>query len=58
MLVHALSLDGLPRELTEGVVRELYGLEAADVIEIPKVGDPTPDEIRADWDAAHAREPV
>jgi phosphonate transport system ATP-binding protein len=50
--------DGSPRELTEPVVRELYGLEAADVIEIPKLGDPTPDEIRAVWDAAHVHEPV
>ncbi len=50
--------DGTPRDLTDTVVRELYGLEAADVIEIPKSSDPTPDEIRSAWDHAHAREPV
>jgi hypothetical protein len=26
--------------------------------EIPAAGDPTPDEIRAAWDADRAREPV
>ncbi len=50
--------DGTPRELTDAAVAELYGLEAADVVEIPKIGDPTPDEIRAVWDEAHARLPV
>ncbi|WP_333824970.1 phosphonate ABC transporter ATP-binding protein [Pinisolibacter sp.] len=50
--------DGTPRDLTDTVVRDLYGLEAGDVIELPKAGDPTPDEIRASWDAAHARERV
>ncbi|MCE1235960.1 MAG: phosphonate ABC transporter ATP-binding protein [Hyphomicrobiales bacterium] len=50
--------DGAPAQLTDAVVRDLYGLEAADVIEIPTVDDPTPDEIRAAWDDAHAREPV
>ena len=50
--------DGTPRDLTDAVVTELYGLEAADVVEIPKPGDPTPDEIRATWDEAHARLPV
>jgi phosphonate transport system ATP-binding protein len=50
--------DGTARDLTDAVVRDLYGLEAADVVEIPKIGDPTPDDIRAAWDAAHAREPV
>ncbi|TBW37585.1 phosphonate ABC transporter ATP-binding protein [Siculibacillus lacustris] len=50
--------DGTPAELTDAAVTELYGLEAADVIEIPSAADPTPDEIRAAWDAARAREPV
>jgi phosphonate transport system ATP-binding protein len=50
--------DGTPRDLTDAAVRELYGLEAAEVVEIPKIGDPTPDEIRAVWDEAHARLPV
>lgn len=50
--------DGTAKDLTDAVVRDLYGLEAADVVEIPKAGDPTPDEIRAAWDEAHAREPV
>ncbi len=50
--------DGSPRDLTDAVVRDLYGLEAADVIEIPAAGDPTPDQIRAAWDADRAREPV
>jgi phosphonate transport system ATP-binding protein len=50
--------DGPPRDLTDQVVRDLYGLEAGDVIELPKAGDPTPDEIRAAWDAVHAGEPV
>ncbi len=50
--------DGTPRDLTDAAVRELYGLEAADVVEIPAAGDPTPDQIKAAWDAAHAREPV
>ena len=50
--------DGAPRDLTDEVVRDLYGLEAAEVIEIPGASDPTPDEIRAAWDAAHAHEPV
>ena len=50
--------DGTPRDLTDAVVRDLYGLEAADVVEIPAAGDPTPDQIRAAWDAERAREPV
>ncbi len=50
--------DGSPAALSDEVVRELYGLEAADVVEIPAAGDRTPDEIRAAWDAERAREPV
>ncbi len=50
--------DGPPRALTDAVVTDLYGLEASDVVEIPGVGDPTPDQIRAAWDAARADEPV
>jgi phosphonate transport system ATP-binding protein len=50
--------DGGPSELTDAAVRDLYGLEAAEVVEIPAVGDPTPDEIRAAWDAGRARTPV
>ncbi len=29
--------DGTPDQLTDEVVRELYGLEAADVVDIPTV---------------------
>ncbi|MER2605658.1 MAG: phosphonate ABC transporter ATP-binding protein [Siculibacillus sp.] len=50
--------DGPPRDLTDAAITDLYGLEAADVIDIPAASDPTPDEIRAAWDAAHAHEPV
>jgi phosphonate transport system ATP-binding protein len=50
--------DGPPRALTDAAVTDLYGLEAADVVEIPGSGDPTPDEIRAAWTAARADEPV
>ena len=50
--------DGTPRDLTDAVVRDLYGLEAGDVVEIPTSADPTPDDIRAAWDAAHELDPV
>ena len=58
MRAGAVVFDGRPEALTDEVVRDLYGLEAAEVVEIPKAGDPTPDQIRAAWDEAHAREPV
>lgn len=47
--------DGTPRDLTDAVIADLYGLEAAEVIEIPTTDDPTPDEIREAWEAARAR---
>ncbi len=47
--------DGTPRDLTDAAISDLYGLEAAEVIEIPATDDPTPDEIRAAWEAARAR---
>ena len=50
--------DGTPRDLTDEVVRDLYGLEAVEVVDIPGTSDPTPDDIRAAWDAAHALDPV
>ena len=48
--------DGTPRDLTDAVISDLYGLEAAEVIEIPSTDDPTPDEIRAAWEAARTHD--
>ena len=58
MRAGAVVFDGRPEALTDEVVRDLYGLEATEVVEIPNADDPTPDAIRAAWDEAHAREPV